>query len=110
MITCLVIRAVHIEVLEEITSSCFINALRRFCAVRGEVKLIRSDCRNNFVGSVKDLNATVISTEDRPIKEYLSENRINWIFNPPHFSHMGGVWERMTGVARRVLDSRLLDV
>lgn len=63
MITCLVIRAVHIEVLEEMTSSCFINALRRFCAVRGEVKLIRSDCGTNFVGSVKDLNAMVISTE-----------------------------------------------
>lgn len=63
MITCLVIRAVHIEVLEEMTSSCFINALRRFCAVRGEVKLIRSDCGTNFVGFVKDLNAMVISTE-----------------------------------------------
>ncbi|XP_062592960.1 uncharacterized protein LOC134254474 [Saccostrea cucullata] len=110
MITCLVIRAVHIEILEEMTSSCFINALRRFCAIRGEVKLIRSDCGTNFVGSVKDLNANIINTEDRPIKEYLVENGINWIFNPPHSSHMGGVWERMIGIARRILDSLLLDV
>lgn len=110
MITCLVIRAVHIEILEEMTSSCFINALRRFCAIRGEVKLIRSDCGTNFVGSVKDLNGNVISSESRPIKDYLLDNRINWIFNPPHSSHMGGVWERMIGVARWILDSLLLDV
>lgn len=110
MITRLVIRAVLNVILEEMTSSCFINALRSFCAIRGEVKLIRSDCGTNFVGSVKDLNANVISTESRPIKDYLLDNRINWIFNPPHSSHMGGVWERMIGMARRILDSLLLDV
>ncbi|XP_055998874.1 uncharacterized protein LOC130047578 [Ostrea edulis] len=110
MITCLVVRAVHIEILEEMTSSCFINALRRFCAIRGEVKMIRSDCGTNFIGSVKDLNANVISIEARPVREYLIENRINWVFNPPHSSHMGGVWERMIGVARRILNPLLLDV
>ena len=110
MITCLVIRAVYIEILEEMTSSCCINALRRFCAIRGEVKLIRSDYGTNFVGSVKDLNANVISTESRPIKDYPLDNRINWIFNPPHPSHMGGVWERLIVVSRQILDSLLLDV
>lgn len=38
--TCLVIRAVHIEVLEEMSSSSFVNALRRFVALRGEVLVI----------------------------------------------------------------------
>ena len=108
--TCMVIRAVHIEVLEEMSSSCFINALRRFCAIRGEVKVIYSDCGTNFVGSVKDLNAHVINVDDRPVKDYLVEKHINWVFNPPHSSHMGGVWERMIGVARRILDGLLLDV
>jgi hypothetical protein len=40
----LVIRAIHIEIINEMSSSSFINALRRFVALRGEVKLIRSDC------------------------------------------------------------------
>lgn len=32
----------------------------------------------------------------------------SWKFNPPHASHMGGSWECMIGVARRILDSMLL--
>ena len=29
------------------------------------------------------------------------------MFNPPHASHMGGAWERMIGVTRRILDSMM---
>ena len=35
LITCLSASAVHIEVLEDMTASAFINALRRFIAIRG---------------------------------------------------------------------------
>lgn len=42
------------------------------------------------------------------ISKYLHENGCTWEFNPPHASHMGGVWERMIGVTRRILDSMLL--
>lgn len=31
------------------------------------------------------------------------------MFNPPHASHMGGSWERLIGVARRILESMLLE-
>ncbi len=41
-------------------------------------------------------------------RNYLSEEGCCWIFNPPHASHMGGAWERLIGVARRILDSMLL--
>jgi len=51
LFTCLVIRALHIEVNEDISSSSFICALRRFIALRGPVKEIRSDRGTNFVGS-----------------------------------------------------------
>ena len=109
MITCLVVRAIHIELLEEMTSSCFINALRRFCAIRGEVKIIRSDCGTNFIGSTGDLEANVINIEDRPTKKFLQDSGIYWIFNPPHASHMGGAWERMIGITRRTQDFMLRD-
>jgi hypothetical protein len=33
-----------------------------------------------------------------------------WVFNPPHASHAGGVWERMIGITRRILDSMLLEL
>ena len=108
--TCLVVRAIHIEVIHEMSSSSFINALRRLIALRGDVKLIRSDCGTNFVGAAKELNANVVNVDGTEMKDHLSRKGITWKFNPPHASHMGGVWERLIGVSRRILDSLLCDI
>ncbi|KAK3100574.1 hypothetical protein FSP39_022032 [Pinctada imbricata] len=108
LFTCLTTRAIHIEVLEDMSSSCFINALRRFVALRGPVKLFRSDRGTNFIGAVDHLKVNAINVEDDTVKPYLHENGSVWLFNAPHSSHMGGVWERAIGSARKVLDSMLL--
>lgn len=105
MFTCLSTRAVYIEVIETMSSSSFINALRRFTAIRGPVKRLRSGRGTNFVGACKELQ---INSEDPELKAYLQEKSCTWTFNPPHSSHMGGVLERMIGVARRILDAMLL--
>lgn len=109
LFTCLVTRAVHIEVLEEMSSSSFINALRRFMAIRGKVKTFWSDRGTNFVGAVDPLHIDAIWVEDFPLKQFLYNEGTIWKFNPPHASHMGGVWERLIGITRRILDSMLLD-
>ncbi|XP_075315887.1 uncharacterized protein LOC142375626 [Odontesthes bonariensis] len=103
--TCLSTRAVHIEVLENMTTASFINGLRRFTAIRGPIKTLRSDRGTNFIGACKELN---LDTEDPDLKTHLHDSKCTWIFNPPHSSHMGGVWERMIGIARRILDALLL--
>ena len=106
--TCLTTRAIHIEVVEEMSSSSFINSLRRFVAIRGSVKSFRSDRGTNFVGATDSLKIDAINVEEGKVKAFLYNSGTVWIFNPPHSSHMGGVWERMIGVARRILDSLLL--
>ncbi|MES9882937.1 MAG: hypothetical protein ABW185_18875 [Sedimenticola sp.] len=110
LFTCLTTRAVHIEVVEELSSSSFINALRRFVAIRGEVKVFRSDCGTNFVGATDSLNIEALHVEVGPVKDYLYKTGTVWLFNSPHASHMGGAWERMIGVTRKILDSMLSDV
>lgn len=87
------------------STSSFINALRRFTAIRGPVRLLRSDRGTNFVGACKELQ---INSEDPVLQAHLQEKGCTWTFNPPHSSHMGGVWESMIGVARRILDAMLL--
>lgn len=110
LFTCLCTRAVHIEALEKISSSSFINGLRRFVAIRGSVKIIRSDRGTNFIGAANTLNLNCMNTEDTTSKSYLEEKGITkGIFNTPHSSHMGGVWERMIRTARRISDALLLD-
>ncbi|XP_021372003.1 uncharacterized protein LOC110462388 [Mizuhopecten yessoensis] len=98
LFSCLVTRAIHIEVIEELSSSSFINALRRFVAIRG----------TNFVGAIEDLSIDAKFIEKPPVVQFLSRSNAKWIFNPPHASHMGGAWGRLIGVSRRILDSMLL--
>ncbi|XP_072921514.1 uncharacterized protein [Hemitrygon akajei] len=102
MFSCMSSRAVHIEVIESLDASSCINALRRFFALRGPAKQLRSDRGTNFVGASKELGM------DKTVQQYLSQQGCNWEFNTPHASHMGGAWERMIGIARRILDSMFL--
>lgn len=105
MFTCLCTRAVHIEVVESMSTSSFINALRRFLSIRGPIKHLRSDQGTNFIGACNELQ---INSEDPEIKDFLQDQSCTWTFNAPHSSHMGGVWERMIGLARNILDGLLL--
>lgn len=108
LFTCLTSRAVHIELVEDMSSPTFINALRRFVAIRGRVAEFRSNRGTNFVGSTDALGIAAINVERFSMKKFLTNNGCTWIFNPPHSSHMGGVWERMIGMTRRILDSMFL--
>ena len=104
---CMNTRAIHIEVVESMDSSSFINALRRFFAVRGPVKQLRSDCGTNFVGACRELEIDSKGC-NKEVSNYLTDQGCVWLFNPPHASHMGGSWERMIGVTRRILDAMFL--
>jgi hypothetical protein len=107
LFTCLVSRAIHIEVVEDMSGSAFVNALRRFIAIRGNVSELRSDRGTNFIAAANMLKFNVVNVEVDPVKKFLYENRVKWTFNPPHSSHMGGAWERLIGTSRRILDSML---
>ncbi|XP_059825057.1 uncharacterized protein LOC132393663 [Hypanus sabinus] len=102
MFSCMSSGAMHIEVIESLDTSSCINALRRLFALRGPAKQLRSDCGTNFVGASEELGM------DKTVQRYLSEQGCNWEFNTPHASHMGGAWEWMIGIARRILDSMFL--
>ena len=55
LFTCLTMRAVHIEIATDLSSSSFINALRRFFGRRGKPLKIFSDNGTNLVGAEKEL-------------------------------------------------------
>ncbi len=68
LFTCMSTRAIHIEIIESMDSSSFINALRRFFAIRGPAKQLRSDCGTNFIGACKELKMESI-TDDRKVSD-----------------------------------------
>lgn len=52
-----------------------------------------SDNGTNFVGAEQGLREAVQEMKHNEIRERMQKDGIDWIFNPPTASHMGGSWE-----------------
>ena len=110
LFTCLSTRAVHIEMLSSLETDTFINALVRFSARRGTPESIRSDNGTNFVGAQRELSDAITKWNNSDgLKTHLLQKGIEWTFNPPSASHMGGVWERMIRSVRKVMNAIMKD-
>jgi len=88
VLICFATRAVHLEVVEDMTSEAFLACLRRFMARRGRCATIYSENGTNFVGAARELSAIV-----RKGGPEMANEGIEWRFSPPSGPHFGGVWE-----------------
>ena len=52
---CFATKAIHIKLASDLSTECFLNALRRFCSRRGICSEIYSDNATNFVGANRKL-------------------------------------------------------
>ncbi len=103
-LTCLCSRAVHVEMLNDMTTDSFINALRCFIAVRGTVRQLRYDQGSNFVGAKNELKAALKEMNTERVTAFLSEKQCKFVMNAPHASHVSGVWEHQIRTLRSVLN------
>ncbi|XP_071476616.1 uncharacterized protein [Diadema antillarum] len=103
LFTCLNCRAVHLEVANTLDTDSFINALRRFISRRGKPSKIISDNGSNFRGAERELRENLESLSQTRVTNFLAEQGIDWNFNTPTASHMGGAWERMVRSVRKIL-------
>nr|XP_012146525.1 PREDICTED: uncharacterized protein LOC105663276 [Megachile rotundata] len=94
---CLAVKAVHLEVVSDLTSEAFIAALKRFIARRGFCTNLYSDNGTNFVGAnneLKDLRELIRSDDhQKKVTAFLADKAIAWKFIPPRAPHFGGLWE-----------------
>ena len=77
--------------------------MRRFISRRGMPKVIRSDNGTNLCGGERELREAVVNWNQQKIKSFLLQRNIDWKFNPPVASQMGGVWERIIRSVRKIL-------
>ena len=103
--TCLVSRAIHLEVAHSLTTDSFLGVLSRFIARRGRPSVIFSDNGTNLVGAEKELRSMLKSLDQERIDSSLAPQHIKWKFLPPHASHMAGAWERLIQSTKRVLNA-----
>ncbi|XP_032363653.1 uncharacterized protein LOC116677092 [Etheostoma spectabile] len=107
LFTCFCSRAIHIEMLEDLSTDAFINGLRCFIAVRGAVRQIQCDQGTNFVGAKNEFKAALQELDTQRLGMFLSQKQCDFVMNAPHSSHAGGVWERQIKTVRSVLNSTL---
>ncbi|XP_055589056.1 uncharacterized protein LOC129741357 [Uranotaenia lowii] len=94
---CLVCKAVHLELVADLTTGAFLGALKRFIGRRGKPILIMSDNGRNFVGArreIAELQRLLRSQQFQTgvIFETCKEG-INFKFIPARSPNFGGLWE-----------------
>ena len=100
LFTCGATRAIHLELVQDLSTSTFLNCFRKFCARRGTHRIANSDNAKTFMAAAKLLTKL---SQDKAFGTYLESHRIIWKFNLPRASWWGGYFERMVGCVKRCL-------
>lgn len=105
---CFCSRAIHIEMLEDLSTDTFINWLRCFIASRGAVRQIKCHQGTNFMGAKNELNAALKELDMDRLNIFLTEQQCEFVMNAPHASHAGGVRECQIRTVRSIHNATLL--
>lgn len=95
LFTCAVVRAVHLEIVMNLTTSEFLMAFRRFISRRGICKIIYSDNAKTFKKADKDLQQMWNLIKNPEVRNYFCERRIEWRFIVERAAWWGGFYERL---------------
>ncbi|XP_049308638.1 uncharacterized protein LOC125777590 [Bactrocera dorsalis] len=102
---CFATKAMWMELVKDLSTGSFLDALKRFIATRGIPSCIWSDNATNFVGAkneLKDLRELFLSENHRnQVHAYCLNNGIDWRFIPPRSPHFGGLWEAAVKMAKK---------
>lgn len=91
LFVCMSVKAVHLDIVSDLSTEAFLAALDRFVARRGILFSIYSDCGTNYVGAARQLKTLFHDAKDQ---DHLSSHlTCTWHFNPPAAPHFGGIWE-----------------
>lgn len=97
---CLTTKAIHLELVSELTTNAFLAALRRFVGQYGVPSEIHSDNGTNFHGSKNELHQLYElfqqESEVGRIMEFCQIKEIEWHFIPPGAPEFGGPRQRRT--------------
>ena len=99
LFTCLASRALHIECTCSMDTDSLIQALQRFIARRGNVRVWRSDNGSNFVGAQKELGKAIKEIGHQKI-QYFCQNiwfRLHHLAQKPTSIQLHGRCLRETG-------------
>ncbi|XP_053696996.1 uncharacterized protein LOC128744234 [Sabethes cyaneus] len=94
---CMATKAVHLEVVSDLSTDAFLASLRRLIARRGMIHELHSDNATNFRGANHELNSLYQQFQNQQtvnaIESFCRSREIEWHFIPPDAPEFGGLWE-----------------
>ena len=95
LFVCFSTRAVHLELVSDMTTESFLAALRRFFALRGYSADIYSDCATTFVGANAILREDLLAVKSQldAGAQLVARHGVSWHFIPPGSPNFGGIRE-----------------
>lgn len=93
---CLTTKAIHIELISDLSTDAFLAGLKRFISRRGFPQQIWSDNGTNFQGAKNEMPRLLSQAKSQQtefIISTLANDFIEWKFIPPSSPHFGGIWE-----------------
>ena len=98
--TCCVTRAVHLELIPDMSTQTFIRSFKRFSARRGVPAQIVLDNAKTFVSAAQTLQDVLRSPE---VQQHFAGINVKWVFNLEKAPWWGGFFERMVQSVKRYL-------
>nr|XP_046491130.1 uncharacterized protein LOC124223331 [Neodiprion pinetum] len=92
---CFSTRAIHLDLVSDLTTASFICAYRRFVGRRGVCQRLYSDNATNFHGADSEIKAMFQRASEfyQRAAALLANDGTDWSFIPPNAPHYGGLWE-----------------
>lgn len=90
---CMSTRAIHLEVVDDLTTTAFIDAYQRFAARRGHCRKIISDNATTFVSAKRNMNEMLEIWRKCAHLSTFTSRGIEWQFIMPASPHQGGSHE-----------------
>lgn len=99
---CLTTKAVHFEVVGDMSTAEYVMALENFIARRGIPSTMYTDNGTNLVGGEREIRTLhdQFMSQTNELTRKIAATRIKFKRIPARASHMGGIWERAVGLMK----------
>ena len=109
IMTCLVSRAVYVDVAVNYSLDAFMQVVRRFASIRGWPKKFFSDKGSPLVAASKELQTMVKVLDWETLSKLSHERGTSWSFSPADSPWYNGATEALIKSVKRALNAAIAD-
>ena len=100
LFTCATTRAIHLEIVMDLSVETFFLAFRRFASCRSLPQILVSDNASTYTAAAEELRRLLQSDH---LADMLGRQGVQWRFIPKRAPWYGGWWECLIGLTKMAL-------